>query len=361
MNATGHTEEDKRFVNRAVEAAIRIALIAVLVAWCFQIVQPFITVMVWGIIIAIGVYPLFGWLKRLVGHRDKMAATAFALIALALISMPSYWLATSAIEGVQHVTEQFEAGTLTVPPPPDDVADWPLVGEPIHKLWSQASTDLSGTISQMEPQLRETGAEVFSAAAGVAGGVINFIISILIAAAFLANAEAGERAAKTVFSRIAGAGGAKLADLAKDTVNSVVRGVLGVGVITSFTAGMGMMIAGVPLAGLWAGGILVLSIIQLPPLIILIPVCIYMFSAASMGVAIAFTIFAVLLSIADSILPGILMGRGVDVPMLVIFLGALGGMALSGIVGLFVGAVILCLGYKLLLAWLAGDAQPAYE
>jgi predicted PurR-regulated permease PerM len=353
--------DDKRFVNRAVEAAIRIGLIAILVSWCFSIVRPFITVMVWGIIIAIGVYPVYAWLKKLVGQREKMAATVFALIALAVIIAPSYWLASSAIDGVQQVTEQFEAGTLTVPPPPDDVADWPLVGASIHKLWSQASTNLSGTIAAMEPQLRETGAEVFSAAAGVAGGVLNFIISILIATAFLANADAGERAAKTVFERIAGAGGSKLADLAKDTVNSVVRGVLGVGVITSFTAGLGMTIAGVPLAGLWAGGILVLSIIQLPPLIILLPVCIYMFSAASMGVAVAFTIFAVLLSIADSILPGILMGRGVDVPMLVIFLGALGGMALSGIVGLFVGAVILCLGYKLFQSWLVGGAEPALE
>jgi len=147
-----------------------------------------------------------------------------------------------------------------------------------------------------------------------------------------------------------------MAELAASSVRSVTRGVLGVAVIQSLLAGLGMLVVGVPAAGLWTLLILILAVMQLPSLLVLIPVIFYVFSVSSTVTAVLFTIWAVLIGLSDNVLKPLLMGHGSSVPMLILFMGSLGGFMAGGILGLFVGAVILSLGYTVFMAWV-GEAH----
>ncbi len=144
-------------------------------------------------------------------------------------------------------------------------------------------------------------------------------------------------------------------------MRSVAQGILGVTLIQSILGGLGCLVVGVPGAGLWALLILLVAVVQLPPLLVLGPIIVYVFSTSSTVPAVLFAIWSVLVSISDPFLKSLLLGRGVDVPMLIIFIGAIGGFITSGIIGLFVGAIVFTAGYKLFLRWLSEETQPEPE
>ena len=344
--------DDEQFLSKAVEASIRIGLILVLVAWCLLIVRPFIGPIMWGIIIAVAAHPAFRHLEGLLGGRRKLAAALFTLMALLLLITPTVKLTGTLLDGAQELSEELREGRLTIPPPPANVASWPIIGERLDRFWSQASDNLSSAARQIEPQLKAFGLWLVSTAAGTGLSVLKFVIAILIAGAFLARADSGRDVARAIGRRLAGDAGADFADLAGATVRSVAQGILGVAIIQSLLSGIGLLAVGVPAAGLWALLVLVLAVIQLPPLLVLGPIIFYVFSTASTITAVAFMIWSILVAVSDTFLKPLLLGRGVDTPMPIIFIGALGGFAVQGIIGLFVGAVVLAVGYKLFLVWL---------
>jgi predicted PurR-regulated permease PerM len=189
-----------------------------------------------------------------------------------------------------------------------------------------------------------------------------FVISIIIAGAFLVYGRSGSRAMESIAGRVMGKkGGKEFVDLAGATIRSVAQGVLGVALIQSILAGIGLLVMGVPYAGIWAVLVLLLAIIQLPPLLILGPIVVYVFSVAETVPAVIFMVWSMVVSVSDGFLKPLFLGRGMDIPMLVILLGAIGGMMLSGIIGLFVGAVVLAVGYTLFMAWLEQEQQGAEE
>jgi predicted PurR-regulated permease PerM len=198
---------------------------------------------------------------------------------------------------------------------------------------------------------------LLSTAAGAGIGILQFVISIIIAGVILANAVGFGAFLKALARRLMGNRGEEFTMLASKTVRSVAQGVLGVALIQSLLAGVGLLAAGVPGAGLWALLVLLLAIVQLPPILILAPIILYVFSVSSTTVAVIFMIWSILVSMSDAFLKPLLLGRGVEVPMLIILVGAIGGMIHSGIIGLFVGAVVLALGYELFRAWLEEGKQ----
>jgi predicted PurR-regulated permease PerM len=234
-----------------------------------------------------------------------------------------------------------------------------VVGDRTYEVWSAASRNLTATVERYGSQLKEVAGAALGAAAGAGWTVLHFVIAILIAAALMANAEPGHAFARRFATRLAGEDGAAFVELATATIRSVAQGVLGIALIQAVLAGMGMLAVGVPAAGLWALGVLVLAIVQLPPILILGPVIVYVFSASEAIPAVLFMIWAIAVSFADAFLKPLLLGRGIDVPMLVILLGAIGGMMASGVIGLFVGAVVLALAYKLFTAWLEAPVLDA--
>jgi predicted PurR-regulated permease PerM len=340
------------------DTAIRIALLALLVLWCFNIVRPFIMPVLWGAIMAVAIYPLFVKAYTVLGGREKLTATLITVFALTLLIVPTVMLSGSLVESSRSLAERVEAGALVVPPPADTVKDWPLIGEKLHGAWSLASTNLEGALEKFKPQVDAISKWLLSAAAGVGGGILMFIVSIIIAGAFLVYGRSGSKVMETVAGRIMEKKkGAEFVELAGATIRSVAQGVLGVALIQAILAGIGLLVMGVPYAGVWAGLVLLLAIVQLPPWLILGPIIVYEFSVAETVPAVIFMVYSLVVSVLDGFLKPLFLGRGMDIPMLVILLGAIGGMVLSGLIGLFVGAVVLAVGYSLFTAWLEQETS----
>ena len=350
---------DRVFIERTVEAAIRIAVIAALVAWCFVIARPFLVPVIWGAIIAITVFRGYQMLAVALGGRQSLAAVLITVLLLVVLVVPSILLGNSLVTGVNGLVDSFQSGEFSIPPPPDSVARWPLVGEPIARFWTVASQDLGQAFRQASPLLKHVGSWLLSAAQGAGIALLQLVLAIFISGAFLAHSKAAARIAQAVAHRLAGARGLSLADVAEKTVRSVASGILGVAVIQALLAGLGFLVAGVPAAGFLTLVCLLSGVVQLGVVIVLIPTVIYLFLTAETAVAVGFLVWAIVIAPIDNILKPLLLGRGVDVPTLVIFVGAIGGFLSAGIVGLFLGAVVLALGYTLFLTWLRQDEEVA--
>jgi len=348
-------ENNESQYNKAIYIALRIGFIALLLVWSFQIIKPFILTVLWGIIIAVAIYPIFLKLSVVLGNREKLASAIITLTILAFLIIPSILFVNSSIEEAQNIGTQMHAGKLLIPAPSETVNEWPVIGKKIYDIWLLGSQSIENLLTKLGPQLKAFAPKVLSLATGFSSTVLLFIISIIIAGALLPKAEASEKAAKSIFNTLIGEKGKGFVELSVSIIRSVVQGVLGVAVIQSLLGGIGIWAIGIPAPGLWALIILFLAILQLPPLLILGPLAIYVFSIADTTPAMLFLIWSIIVSASDAFLKPLLLGRGVDVPMLAILLGAIGGMMMSGIIGLFVGAVVLALSYKVFQALLVDD------
>jgi predicted PurR-regulated permease PerM len=352
------SSEDRDFVRRALDASVRIGIVALLAFYCLQIATPFVQPVVWAVIIAIGLRSSHQRLARLLGGREKLSAALLVAVGLAILIGPTVALTVSLVETAQALAKDLHQGGLSVPPPPKSVASWPVVGDGLFAFWSETSQNLEAALRRVAPQLKTIGLWLVSGVASTGVGIVKFALSIVLAGVLLVQAKTAGSLALAIAGRLAGARGPALAELSRATVQSVTRGILGVAVIQALLAGIGMLAAGVPAAGLWALLVLLVAVIQLPALLVLGPAIAWVFSTSSTAVAIAFAVWSLLVGLSDNVLKPMLMGRGVDAPMLVIFVGAIGGFIHDGIVGLFVGAVVLALGYRLLMAWLE-EPTPA--
>lgn len=341
------------------EAAIRIGLVVLWVGWCFQILRPFVIPIIWGIIIAVAIYPIYGYLRALLKDSTRVSATLVTVGMLVILVWPAVLIGGLLVENAETVVNHLRDGTFKVPPPPQGLETWPLIGEPLSKFWNLASVNIEGALVQLEPQIMMVASWLLSVVAGIGMAILQFFVAVIIAGVLLAYSTGGHHLAHSIGRRLAGDRGAELADLAEATVRSVARGVLGVALIQSLLAGLGFFIAGIPAAGFWAFLCLILGVVQIGIGPILIPMVIYVFSTTDTVTAVLFLIWSIFVGVIDNILKPLFLGRGLEVPMVVIFMGAIGGMLLSGIIGLFIGAVVLTLGYKLFLAWLDVD-QPSY-
>jgi predicted PurR-regulated permease PerM len=343
-----------------IDVAIRIGLVTLLAGWSIYIASPFVGPLVWGIIIAIGSYPLYLWLQKKTGLGKGMTATLLTLLMLALLIIPSVMLSAALVEETSEFTGYLQEGSkLDIPPPPEKIAEWPLVGGKIHAFWMHVSENPKQALGEIEPQLKVVGKWLLSAAAGTGLGILMFVFSIIIAGIFLATAEKGHKAAKAIFDRLTSGRGEELTELSKSTVRSVVNGILGIAIIQTLLAGVGFLVMDIPGAGALALVCLVLAVVQIDILIVLIPLSIYAFSVAGTGAAVLFLIWNIAVGLMNNILKPILLARGVKAPMAVIFIGAIGGLVAHGLVGLFVGAVVLVLAYTLFMLWLEEHSTAA--
>jgi len=361
MESADNSRADERFVSNAMAAFIQIAAVAILLYWCFTLVAPFVTVVVWALILSVALYPAHVVLSARLGGREKMSATILVLIGLVVLAVPAAMLADSTFGALHTIAAELEDGTADIPPPADKVASWPLIGKQVHSLWSAAATDLEATVNEYQPQIRATGKNALAFASHMVGSAFLFAFSMIIAGVLFMTASGGYRSACTISSKLVGAErGQAFTDLAILTIRSVAKGVLGIALVQALLSAIGLAIAGVPAAGLLSGIVLVLAIIQLPPLIVLGTVAFWYFSVAEPVPAIVFLIYALVVSASDAFLKPMFLGRGIEVPMLVILIGAIGGAIAYGIIGLFLGAVILAIGYEIFMAWMAPDEAQSH-
>jgi predicted PurR-regulated permease PerM len=352
---------NKDYLDKALDVAVRLSVLALVIVGSFRIFSPFLVPVVWGIIIAIALYPVFTWLRRRLGGRNKLTGALFILVGLAVVIVPTILMTESIVDGAVSIGRGLEEGTLKIPPPSESVKEWPLVGESLYGTWYSASVDLDATTTRLAPQLKELGSRLAAAVAGLGAAILQSIFALIIAGILMITSEGGDRTARAIAMRMGGEEGVAMVDISIGTIRSVVKGVLLVAVVQGLLAAVGLYVAQVPFAGLWALLVVIVAVIQLPPILILGPIAVYVFSANdSTVISVGFLIWSLLVSGSDGFLKPIFLGRGVNVPMLVILIGAIGGMLRSGVVGLFIGPVILAIGYQLFTAWIA-SVKPAED
>jgi predicted PurR-regulated permease PerM len=342
------------------EVLIRAGLIFALAALCFQIFAPFLTLMVWGLILAVTLYPMQEYVAAKMGGRQGLAATLIVILGIALIVAPTAILMSSLGDSVQRLIHDVQSDALVIPAPRESVAGWPVIGERVYALWSQAHADLPALVKSMQPKIGDLAKSALAFVASIGGGLLLFLAALIIAGILMAFGRSGSRASLAISERLAGpARGAEFATLATATIRAVAQGVIGVAFIQAIIVGLCLLVAGVPWAGVLAMIALVLGIAQIPALIVTLPAIAYIWLLGDYGKgeAILYTLLIFVAGLADNVLKPLMLGRGVDAPMPVILIGALGGMAAAGILGMFVGATLLALGYQLFMGWVAANRR----
>jgi predicted PurR-regulated permease PerM len=353
------TELERRNAS-LLDVLIRAALILAMAVLCYQVFAPFLTLMVWALILAVTLYPLHQLLAAKMGGRQAGAATVLVLAGIALIVTPTAVLMSSLGDSVQELINDVQANTLEIPPPRDSVAQWPVVGEKVHALWSKAHSDLPALIKSMQPKIGDIAKSALAFVAGIGVGLLKFLGSFIVAGIMITFGQSGSRASRSIFARIVGPErGEEFTKLSTATIRAVAQGVIGVAFIQAIIVGICLLVAGIPWAGVLAMIVLVLGIAQVPALLVTLPAIAYIWSVGTYGTGAAafYTVLLVVAGMTDNVLKPLMLGRGVDAPMPIILIGALGGMAVSGIVGMFVGATLLALGYQIFMGWV--DANPS--
>ena len=347
---------EKRLSRSLLDVFIRAGLVFAMVVLCYQIFSPFVALMTWALILAVTLYPVHQKLARRMGGKQGRAATLLVIGGIALIGLPTAVLMFELGDSVHDIVGRVRENGLQVPAPPPAVAEWPIVGKKVHGFWAQAHTDLPAVVKSLQPKLHDLTKNALGMVAGIGGSMLLFLVSFIIAGIIMAFGESGARGTSAIFERIFGAGrGEEFAKLSTATIRAVALGVLGVAFIQAIVVGLVVMIAGVPFAGVLALIVLILGIAQVPALLVTLPVIVYIWASGDYGTvaAVIYTVLLVVAGMLDNVLKPLLLGRGVDAPMVVILLGALGGLATQGVLGMFVGATLLALGYQIFMWWVA--------
>jgi len=348
----------RAFKSSTIDLAILIGLLGLLAYWSLKVIGPFLTVALWSAILTVALYPLFDWLARQLGSR-RLAATLITLLCLMVVIGPVTWLGFGLIGGVEMVITRLDAALPSIPLPPEWVKGWPVIGEPVHRLWTTAATDMKAIVVQVAPKLKPLGGKLLDVAGGVVFGLLEFIAAIIIAGFLFSPGPRLLDSLRSFARRILSDRGEEMVQLAGSTIRNVSRGVVGVALVQSFLAGLGFLVAGVPAAGFLAFLVLLLAIIQIGPTILLIPIVIWSWLAMETVHAAAFTVYLLLVGVIDNVLKPIVMARGVATPMPIILIGVIGGTITYGISGLFVGPIILSVAWALLVAWMQEDDATA--
>jgi predicted PurR-regulated permease PerM len=362
MNSPRYSDlsSDPSVERRLLDVLIRAGLVLALVMLCYRVFAPFLVLMVWALILAVTLYPLHQWLATRMGGRTGWAATLISVLGVALIVAPTAVLLGSLGDSVHRVIDGVQQNTLQIPPPKPGVAAWPVVGERVHAFWQLAHDDLPALVKSHQPKVGELAKAAVGMVASIGGGILGFVAAFIVAGIIMAFGAGGDRAGHAIFARIVGAErGDEFTTLSVATIRAVAQGVVGIAFIQAILVGLVLLFAGVPLAGVLAVIVLVLGIAQVPALIVTLPAIAYLWmsGAYDTGAAVVNSVLLFVAGMADNVLKPLMLGRGVDAPMPVILLGALGGMAAGGIVGLFVGAVLLALGYQIFMGWVAANPE----
>jgi predicted PurR-regulated permease PerM len=343
------------YVRIAIDLILKVGSLFLVVYLCIKILNPFLSMLVWGLVIAIILFPLFYKMSGWFGKRRKLASLILTLVLLSLIVLPSVWLVNQLIDGIRFLAENFQGGEVKFPAPPESVQEWPLIGNWVYEKWLNLAQNFGESVKGFMPQITSWAERLLGTLANTGLGIVQFAASIIVAGILLLFFKEGADSGRKVFHKIVGERGEEFMEVSMQTIRNVATGVIGVALIQSTLMGIGMILAGIPLAAVWIIVLVIIAIAQIPVMLFNIPLIIYLFAFMDPLPAVLWTIFFILMGLVDNILKPLIMGKGSDVPMLVIFLGAIGGFIAFGFIGLFLGAIILSLAYKLYETWVVTE------
>jgi predicted PurR-regulated permease PerM len=334
------------------DTALRIGLVAVLVYACARIVLPFAFVLMWSAILAVILYPLHLRLAKRLG--DRGAALLIGLIGVAVILGPMVIVVTSLATSLYSLLSSVQSQDVALPPPPLWLDGAPLVGKKLTEIWTLVATNLPAALAKYGHLMSGPLAWVASFAGGLAIAELSFVLSFAIAMVLVVYGRGATEFAQRFLERVTSshARAVQLVTLMAATIRGVALGVIGVALIQSVLLGVGFFAIGIQAAGPLTLIALLLGVMQVPLILLTLPVVGYVFATEPTQAAIIFLIWNVIVGLSDNILRPLMLGRGVEVPMPVILIGVIGGMIVDGLVGLFVGPVLLAVSYVLLLEWL---------
>ena len=326
-------ELEQRLSARLLDVFIRAGLVLAMTMLCYKIFSPFLELMMWALILAVTMYPVHRRLSKMLGGKQGLAATLLVLIFLVLIVVPTALLIDSSSDSIHKLINNVNNNTLQIPAPSPNVADWPIVGKKIHAFWSLAYSDLPAVLQSMQPKIGDLAKHALVIVAGTGGNIMKFIFSFIIAGVIMAFGESGTRAALSIFERIVGIKRGKgFTDLSTATIRTVAAGVIGIACIQALLIGVGLIYCWHSLArGIVAGrsGAGYRPDSGAPSH----PACDYL-HLVQWGLQHhrrdSYTVLLLVSGTADNVLKPLMLGRGVDAPMPVILLGALGGMPDAG-------------------------------
>jgi predicted PurR-regulated permease PerM len=344
---------ERTAVGKIVDVLLPLLLLALLIALNVQLLLPFVGLLIWTIILAICFYPIH---KKLVarGIRSGISGAIIGTLLVALILVPTSIAAVSAASSIPGLVSALQSGERQIRPPPEQLQTIPVVGAKIHDAWAQASTDMPAFAKKYGPQLASFSKSLLGAAGGMFSAVLALVLAVILAAVTLAYAESARAFIAALLARVTGSRerGEHYMSIIGATVRSVANGVIGVAFVQALLCGIGFFLVGIPGAGILSLLAMALGVVQIPVVLVTLPAIIYAFAVKSTTVAILFTVWFIIAGLSDAVLKPLMIGHGLEVPMPIILLGVIGGVIAYGLVGLFIGAVLLAVGYVLFREWL---------
>ena len=336
-------------------STLAIFFIVGLLALSLWVLSPFLAATVWATMIVVATWPWLIALERLFGGRRTPAVAVMSVGMLLLLVAPLWWAITTIADRSEQLTSFWK--TLMdngIPAPPDWVEAIPYVGEKIATAW-QGFIDggASGLLDHITPYASSTGRWLLSQFGGLGGMLIQFLLVVVIAAILYASGEAGAAMARAFGKRLAGERGEDAIVLAGQAIRAVALGVGVTALVQTVLGGLGLVIAGVPFAAVLSAAMLMLCIAQAGPSLVLFPAVAWMYWEGDMGWATFLLVWSLVVVSLDNFLRPMLIKRGADLPLLLIFAGVIGGLLSFGLIGIFVGPVALAVTYTLLRAWMA--------
>jgi len=342
---------------------LQAAFIGALAAGCFWILRPFLLPMIWATAIVVATWPLMLHLQAYLGGRRGLAVTVMTLVLLLVLLVPLALAIAAIAQNADRIVAWAKSlGTVSIPPPPDWVVRLPLIGSTLAGQWEQVEGLGTGGVSARLAPYASTIVAWFVAQVGNVGMMlVQFLLTVVVAAVLYSRGETAAAGVRQFARRLAGGPADAVLHLAAQAVRAVALGVVVTALVQAVLGGIGLAICGVPFVGVLIAVMLILGIAQLGPGFVLIPAIIWLYWKGDSTWGTVLVVWTLVVLSLDNFLRPMLIKRGADLPLLLIFTGVIGGLIAFGIIGLFIGPVLLAVGYTLLAAWVTerqAEAKP---
>jgi len=343
------------------DETITLVVLAVLVAGVFLVLRPFISAIFWAAVLAATTWPVFAWLRRRLAGRSGLAAAAATLLILVVVVTPFVVVGATLAENSGHVSE-FIHGFIEHGPP--DLPAWvngiPLIGERVSAYWSSFAHDSSAMFVELRKFMEPIRDFALQGGAGVAAGLLQLTLSVLIAFFFFRDGDDIVLRLRGAVSRIAPERGLRMLQVALATTRAVVYGILGTALAQGVLMAIGLWIAGVKAAPLLGLATFFLSPVPVGPPLVWIPAGVILIAQGETGWGIFLFVWgALVVSSVDNFIKPMIISRGSDLPFILVLLGVFGGVVAFGFIGVFLGPVLLALGFAMIKEWAAAEVPPA--
>lgn len=343
----------------AVDIALHLGALGLFAYLVLDLIRPFAALLIWSVIVAASLHPIYRWFVERLGGRRGLAATLVTAGTLLVMLGPVAMLTTSLVESAEWLVPRVRSGELDIPDPPQFLLDLPGIGPAIKSNWDLASSNLDGFIERNGHTLLGAGERAVGPAIRIAEGALTFFAAVALSGLLHLHGQAAAAALRRYTGQVLGPRNAYFVDVASATIRNVARGVIGVAVIQALLIGVGLIVAGVPAAGVLTLTSLVFAIVQIGTLPVVVPVVIWAWFTRDGASAAMLTAYLLPAGLIDVALKPMMLGKALTTPPLVIVAGVVGGAVSYGLIGLFLGPILLALAFEIVRVGLYGPEAPA--